>query len=111
MDCTNIFGLSVIYINGVIYRKIGDRMNYIWIVSNLQHNLSWDGWSDEPYLDCQKSTGIIYRGMVDWTNRIWHWMDNFDIFFGLKLAYLIFSAAEQVSIDIQAKDITVQEAV
>jgi len=38
-------------------------------------------------------------------------MDNFDTFFGLKLAYLIFSAAEQVSINIQAKDITVQEAV
>ncbi|XP_065900823.1 zinc finger MYM-type protein 1-like [Dysidea avara] len=38
-------------------------------------------------------------------------MDNFDTFFGLKLAYLIFSAAEQVSINIQAKDVTVQEAV
>jgi len=38
-------------------------------------------------------------------------MDNFDTLFGLKLAYLIFSAAEQVSINIQAKDITVQEAV
>ena len=38
-------------------------------------------------------------------------MDDFDTFFGLKLAYLIFSAAEQLSINIQAKDITVQEAV
>ena len=38
-------------------------------------------------------------------------MDEFDTFFGLKLAYLIFSAAEQLSINIQAKDITVQEAV
>ena len=38
-------------------------------------------------------------------------MDNFDTLFGLKLAYVIFSAAEQVSINIQAKDITVQEAV
>ena len=33
------------------------------------------------------------------------------IFLGLKLAYLIFSATEQVSISIQAKDITVPEAV
>ena len=31
--------------------------------------------------------------------------------FGLKLAYLIFSAAEQLSINIQRQDITVQEAV
>ena len=38
-------------------------------------------------------------------------MDDFDKFFGLKLAYLIFSAAEQLSINIQAKDITVQEVV
>ena len=38
-------------------------------------------------------------------------MDNFDTFFGLKLTYLIFSAAEQVSVNIQAKDITIQEAV
>ena len=38
-------------------------------------------------------------------------MDNFDTFFGLKLAYLIFSASEQLSINLQAKDTTVQEAV
>ena len=38
-------------------------------------------------------------------------MDDFNTFLGLKLAYLIFSAAEQLSINIQAKDITVQEAV
>ena len=38
-------------------------------------------------------------------------MDNFYTFLGLKFAYLIFSAAEQVSINIQAKGITVQEAV
>ena len=31
-------------------------------------------------------------------------------FFGLKLAYLIISATEQLSINQQAKDITVQEA-
>ena len=38
-------------------------------------------------------------------------INDFDTFFGLKLAYLIFSAEEQLSINIQAKDITVQEAV
>ena len=38
-------------------------------------------------------------------------MENFDTFFSLKLAYLIFSAAEQLAINLQAKDTTVQEAV
>ena len=38
-------------------------------------------------------------------------MVDFDTFFGLKLAYLIFSSAEQLSINLQATDISVQEAV
>ena len=38
-------------------------------------------------------------------------MEDFDIFFSLKLAYLIFSVVEQLSINLQAKDTTVQEAV
>lgn len=38
-------------------------------------------------------------------------MDKFDIFFSLKLSYLVFSFAEQLSINLQAKDITIQEAV
>ena len=38
-------------------------------------------------------------------------INDFDTFFGLKLAYLIFSAAEQLSINIQRQDITVQEVV
>ena len=38
-------------------------------------------------------------------------MDNFDTYFALKLAYLVFSAAEQLSVNLQAKDITVQEAI
>ena len=38
-------------------------------------------------------------------------MEYFDTFFGLKLSYLLFSASEQLSINLQAKDITVQEAV
>ena len=38
-------------------------------------------------------------------------MEKFETFFSLKLAYLIFSAAEQLSINLQAKDITIQEAV
>lgn len=38
-------------------------------------------------------------------------MENFDTFFGLKLSYLLFSSSEQLSINLQAKNITVQEAV
>lgn len=34
-----------------------------------------------------------------------------DTFFGLKLSCLLFSASEQLSINLQAKNITVQEAV
>ena len=37
-------------------------------------------------------------------------MEDFDTFFGLKLSYLIFAPAEQCSTNIQAIDITVQEA-
>ena len=37
-------------------------------------------------------------------------MESFDIYFGLKLAYLFFSAAEQFSINLQAQNITIQEA-
>ena len=38
-------------------------------------------------------------------------METFDTYFGLKLAYTVFSAAEQFSVNLQAKDITVQEAI
>ena len=38
-------------------------------------------------------------------------MEMFDTFFGLKLAHFIFSAAEQFSVNLQAKDFTVQEAI
>ena len=37
-------------------------------------------------------------------------METFEIFFGLKLAYLIFSPSEQFSTNLQAKNTTVQEA-
>jgi hypothetical protein len=37
-------------------------------------------------------------------------MEMFKIFFGLKLSFLIFSATEQVSVHLQRKDITLQEA-
>ena len=37
-------------------------------------------------------------------------MEEFDTFFGLKLSYQIFAASEQCSTNIQAVDITVQEA-
>ena len=36
-------------------------------------------------------------------------MESFDTFFSLKLAYLIFSASEQFSTNLQAKDTTVAE--
>ena len=37
-------------------------------------------------------------------------MRCFDIYFALKLAYLVFSSAEQLSINLQSVDLTVQEA-
>ena len=37
-------------------------------------------------------------------------MEMFDTFFGLKLSHFIFSAAERFSVNLQAKDMTVQEA-
>ena len=38
-------------------------------------------------------------------------MDKFSTFFGLKLAHLIFSGTEQLSLTLQGKDTTIQEAV
>lgn len=38
-------------------------------------------------------------------------METFEIYFGLELAYLIFATSEQLSINVQAVKITVQEAV
>ena len=38
-------------------------------------------------------------------------MAKFDTFFALTLAYLVFSSAEQLSINLQEKDITIQETV
>ena len=38
-------------------------------------------------------------------------MEQFDTYFALKLARLVFLAAEQLSINMQAKDITIQEAI
>ena len=37
-------------------------------------------------------------------------IEKFDTFFALKLAYLVFSSAEHLSINLQAVDITIQEA-
>ena len=37
-------------------------------------------------------------------------MESFELYFGLKLAHMIFSAAEHLLMNLQAKDITVQEA-
>jgi len=38
-------------------------------------------------------------------------MEKFSTFFGLKLAHLIFSGSEQLSLTLQGKDITVEEAI
>ena len=38
-------------------------------------------------------------------------MEKFCTFFGLKLSHLIFSATEQLSLSLQGKDTTMQEAV
>lgn len=38
-------------------------------------------------------------------------MQSFNTFFGLKLSHLVFSASEQFSSNLQAKDTTVQEAI
>ncbi len=38
-------------------------------------------------------------------------MEKFDTFFSLKLGYLKFSATEQLSINLQSKDISIQEAI
>ena len=37
-------------------------------------------------------------------------MRNFETYFALKLAYLVFSSSEQLSINLQSVDLTVQEA-
>ncbi len=46
-----------------------------------------------------KASGLLIR------------MENFDTLFSLKLSYLVYSSAEQLSTNLQAKDITIQEAV
>ena len=38
-------------------------------------------------------------------------MDKFSTFFGLKLAHLVFSGTEQLSLTLQGKDTTIQEAI
>ena len=37
-------------------------------------------------------------------------MENFSTYFGLKLSHLVFSGAEQLSLTLQGKDTTIQEA-
>ena len=45
------------------------------------------------------------------TSMVWKLEDNsFSTYFGLKLSHLVFSGAEQLSLTLQGKDITVQEA-
>ena len=46
-----------------------------------------------------KASGLLIR------------MEKFETYFSLRLGYLIFSASEQLSINLQSKDITIQEAI
>ena len=66
------------------------------------------------YSIIQSALEVIRQGHDEYTAKASGMapkMNDFNIFFGLKLGYLIFCDAEQLSINIQAKDITVQEAV
>ena len=66
--------------------------NYKTLMSTLDQIQEW---YDEY---AAKASGLFNR------------MKDFDTFFGLKLSYLIFALAEQCFTNIQAVDITVQEA-
>ena len=56
---------------------------------------------------------IIQKGHDEYAakaNGLLGRMECFDTYFALKLAYLVFSASEQLSINLQAVDLTIQEA-
>ena len=55
---------------------------------------------------------VIQQGHDEYTAKargLLMQLESFDIFFSLKLSYLVFAAAEQFSINLQAKDTTVGE--
>ena len=66
--------------------------NYEILLSTLEVEKGHDDYA-------AKASGLRYK------------MERFDTFFSLKLSYLIFSATEQLSTNLQSKDITIQEAI
>ena len=75
------------------------------------------GQSDIPRIICkvlQAALNEIEQGRDEYAanaSGLLSHMEQFETFFSLKLAHQIFSAAEQLSISLQAKDYTVQDAV
>ena len=66
------------------------------------------------YQNIMSSLNIIQQGHDEYAAKgkgLLTQMESFDTFFSLKLAYLIFAAAEQFSINLQAKDTTVTEGI
>ena len=57
--------------------------------------------------EVQQGTDIYALKAVGYLNS----METFSTYFGLKLGHLIFSATEQLSLNLQAKDTTIQEAI
>ena len=67
----------------------------------------------QNYQVLQAALGEILLGHDEYAakaNGLLTRMEKVDTFFGLKLAYLVFSSAELLSVNLQAVDITVQEA-
>ena len=50
----------------------------------------------------------VSKGNDECVSKFWGLFDEKDIFFGLKLPYLIFSVSEQFSCNLQAKDTTIR---
>ena len=66
------------------------------------------------YHNLMSSLEIIQQGHDEYAAKgkgLLMQMECFDTFFSLKLAYLIFSAAEQFSVNLQAKDTTISEGI
>ena len=66
------------------------------------------------YHNLMSSLNIIQQGHDEYAAKgkgLLMQMESFDTFFSLKLAYLIFSAAEQFSVNLQAKDTTISEGI
>ena len=66
------------------------------------------------YKVLQETLDEVQKGRDDYAAKargILSRMETFEIYFGLKLAYLIFATSEQLLINMQAVKMTIQEAV